>query len=330
MENNVPPVAIIIPAHNERGYIASLLKSIEQYGPQKAHVLVVDNGSTDGTADVALALGATVVHLESKVFPALARNLGFANAHPNAELLVFLDADVELTSEWQQQWGKVSASLGSNPMQITGGTCDIARRPGWIERVWFSSMRQRKRTDLDGANLITTRKLFQELGGFDVTLETAEDVDICARARTFGARIILNNGFRVHHEGYPKTIGKFIRRERWHGKGALASFNHMLASPVTLATIAFVVLHGLAFATLLAAFSGRVAYFIPLTCAASILILCFASVLKKFPHQRVSALPQTLFVMYVYYIGRSLSIWDALLRMMPAKGTTAGSLRSHR
>ena len=330
MSSDLPSATVVIPAYNESRYIGSLLESIERCGPQGAEVIVVDNGSTDGTYDIAAAHGATVVRLESRVFPSLARNLGVARADPRTEVLVFLDADVELTPQWRDEWRDTCAALQTGPMQITGGTCDVSKRPSWIERVWFVSMRQRKRTDLDGANLITSRKLFQEIGGFDATLETAEDVDICARARKHGARILLNNGLHVHHEGYPKTIASFVRRERWHGRGALVSFTHMLGSPVTLATIAFVTLHLLALALLLATISSALSYVAPLTCVAFIFGLCLASVLKKFPHQSLAALPQTLFVMYVYYVGRSLSIWDAILqiRLNRDKGITA--IRSHR
>jgi GT2 family glycosyltransferase len=330
MSDDPPSAAIIIPAHNESKYIRSLLESIDRYGPRGCHVVVVDNGSTDGTAEIAATCGATLVHSESRVFPSVARNLGVARADRRAELLVFLDADVELTSEWRDQWARASVELESDPMQITGGTCDVAKVPSWIERVWFLPMRDRKRTDLDGANLITTRKLFQEIGGFDETLETAEDVDICARARKHGARIVLNNEFRVHHEGYPKTLGHFIRRERWHGKGALASINHALASPVTLATAAFAALHLLVLASFAAALWGKVSYFVPLTCVALTLSLCLASVLKKFPHQSLSALPQTLFIMYVYYVGRSLCIWDAILHTRLPQTKPATTVRSHR
>lgn len=330
MNSDLPQTAIIVPAYNESKYIRALLQSIAQYGPAGCDVVVVDNGSTDDTAGIATSCGATVVRLESRVYPSLARNIGVAKADQRAELLVFLDADVELTMEWRNEWMKTCADLRSDPMQITGGTCDVAKHPSWIERVWFASMRKRKRTDLDGANLITTRRLFDALGGFDVALETTEDRDICARARKHGARVVLNNGFRVHHEGYPKTIAKFIKRERWHGRGALTGITHMLISPVTVATFAFITLNLLGLVSLLAALSGGVSYLAPLACVALIASLCLASVLKKFPHQSLATLPQTVFIMYVYYLGRSLSVWDALLRSKSNREKGATALRSHR
>jgi hypothetical protein len=61
--------------------------------------------------------------------------------------------------------------------------------------------------------------LFIGIGGFDVNYKTGEDVKLCDDARSADARIIMNNKIQVFHHGYPKTIGEFFKRERWHGLG---------------------------------------------------------------------------------------------------------------
>jgi glycosyltransferase involved in cell wall biosynthesis len=82
-------VAIIIPALNEEATIAEVVASV----PEKVadRVIVVDNGSTDATAERALSVGATVIHERSKGYGA-ACFAGF-RAADDTDALVFMDGD---------------------------------------------------------------------------------------------------------------------------------------------------------------------------------------------------------------------------------------------
>jgi glycosyltransferase involved in cell wall biosynthesis len=82
-------VAIIIPALNEAAAIATVLQQITW--PERCHVIVVDNGSTDSTASIARNAGATVVAQPRRGYG----NACFAGvqAAGNADVLVFLDGD---------------------------------------------------------------------------------------------------------------------------------------------------------------------------------------------------------------------------------------------
>lgn len=85
-----PLVNVIIPAYNEEGGVGQVLDDI----PREAvsEVIVVDNGSTDRTADVARRHGARVVHEERRGY-GQACLAGIAAMDPAAEIVVFLDAD---------------------------------------------------------------------------------------------------------------------------------------------------------------------------------------------------------------------------------------------
>lgn len=90
-----PRVSVIIPARNEAHNLPMLLGSLAEQNPQPHEILVVDDGSTDGTAEGARQRGATVV--ESKPLPEGWRGKTWA-CHQGAqtatgELLLFIDAD---------------------------------------------------------------------------------------------------------------------------------------------------------------------------------------------------------------------------------------------
>jgi 4,4'-diaponeurosporenoate glycosyltransferase len=91
-------VSIVIPARNEEHRIAPLLRSIQEQQLPIGDILVVDDESTDGTAEIARSLGATVI--PSRPLPSGWRGKSWAS-HQGAQaakgdLLVFLDADTSL------------------------------------------------------------------------------------------------------------------------------------------------------------------------------------------------------------------------------------------
>jgi len=86
-------IAVVIPAKDEAARIASTVTAARTIGD----VVVVDDGSRDDTADVARAAGATVVRHPRNRGKAAAMTTGAA-AVPDAELLLFLDADLRETA----------------------------------------------------------------------------------------------------------------------------------------------------------------------------------------------------------------------------------------
>jgi glycosyltransferase involved in cell wall biosynthesis len=86
----MPSVSVIIPAHNEAPTIASIVRMTAATVPA-AEVVVVDDGSSDGTADAAARAGARVIRLEKNVGKGAALQLGIRET--SSELLVFIDGD---------------------------------------------------------------------------------------------------------------------------------------------------------------------------------------------------------------------------------------------
>lgn len=303
-------ISIVVPAHNEARFLRGLLGSIRRFAPGDVETVVVDNGSSDDTASIAREHGCLVVTLDRRAFPSVARNAGVKAS--SGEILVFLDADVELTAEWGAALTATRESLLARPMVVTGDQYHVSQRPAWLERVWFDSLRAKTPTYIDGGNLITTRAVFDRIGGFAEHLETSEDVDFCTRAVANGAELRVNQGFKAYHEGYPKTASGFVRRERWHGRSDFRSVNSVVQSKVAIATVAFLVLHAALVVSLVGAVLSGHGYQAAVACVGLIVLLCLASCLQKFHRNSLSRMFANLPVMYLYYVGRSRSALDAL------------------
>lgn len=171
----MPDISIIIPCKNEEQYISlcldALLKQTQHF--PKSEIILVDNGSTDSTLDIARRYGTLIKllrlphHTISEV-----RNHGAMNSI--GEWLTFVDADVEVDDNWGanfirsiDEFEKKGINLSNI---ITGSTYSIPQKSCWIERVWFHSLTSRDKSSdryINGGNLIIHRQLFNKTGGFD-------------------------------------------------------------------------------------------------------------------------------------------------------------------
>ena len=224
-------VTFIIPARNEAALVGETVANIRQFAPPGVtwELLIVDNGSTDGTFETAAAF-ADVRALRSTGTVGAARNTGVAAARGTT--LVFLDADVRLTERWSRDIGRVLVDLQTSPRLITGSTVTIPPSPGVIERHWFYPATLQRRQYINSGHLIVTRAFFDELHGFDPALRTGEDFDFCRRGREAGGTVRDDRALEAVHLGFPQTLGSFARRELWHGQGDGGSLRNILRSRV--------------------------------------------------------------------------------------------------
>lgn len=310
-------LSVVIPARDEALHIAAVVGAVQrQLRDLCAHeVLVVDNGSVDATADLAREAGAQVISTAAVTVGA-ARNLG-AN-RSSGSILLFLDSDVYVTEDWRRKLPETLKALEEGPPRVTGSRCGVGAKPSWIERAWFAPLAEESSNYINSGHLLTQRSLFDQLGGFDESLQTGEDSDFSRRARERGAEIINDPELHVLHEGYPKRLRDFMRRERWHGKGNFVDLSAVLRSRVALLTIGFLGGH------LLALISAVAGAWIPLALFALLVIgICLISAAMKYGFG-----PQALLIngalYYAYFCGRSLALLD---RLIGGRGSRGGPVR---
>lgn len=180
-----PALSIIVPILNEIELLPALLAHLQQWQRRGCEVLLVDGGSNDGSADVAEAIGFTVVR--SSRGRSRQMNAGAAKAKGCA--LLFLHADTRLPEDADQQ---IIQALEESPwgrfdVQIAGDH--------WMLRVISLLMNCRSRFSgiATGDQAIFLRRdVFNAVGGFpDQPL--MEDIELSKRLKKQGAPACLHS-----------------------------------------------------------------------------------------------------------------------------------------
>jgi glycosyltransferase involved in cell wall biosynthesis len=178
--------SIIIPAYNEAVELPNTLKAIRRAMAaldRQGELIVVDNNSTDSTADTAKAHGADRVVLEPINQIARARNTG--SRASSGRYLIFVDADTRIPSELLRE----ALNLLEGGKCVGGGAA--IRFEGEIKvlgkigiGIW-ARISKLTRTAA-GSFFFCTREAFEAVGGFDQKLYASEEVRCSRLLRNFG------------------------------------------------------------------------------------------------------------------------------------------------
>lgn len=209
--------SVIIPAKNEAQNIGRCIRSVFNCVEDRdlVEVIVVDNGSSDDTAEIAKEEGAKVFIKKNVTISAL-RNFGVQKA--SYGILGFIDADCEALPRWLENARNI---LSDNSIGIVGDYYRLPEEPKWIEKAFFSSITRRRRevSYLSGGNMVIRKDNFLNVGGFDERVTTGEDYVLCLKFKSAGFKIIADPSVSVIHHGNPKTLTQLFKKEIWHGLG---------------------------------------------------------------------------------------------------------------
>ena len=191
----MPDYAVIIPAYNEEALLAGTIAATRAAMAEMSstgELIVVDNNSTDATAEIAEECGADRVVFEPHNQIARARNAGAAAT--DVELLVFIDADTQVPAAVLRQ---ALDDLVSGEW-VGGGALVTADQPvskmvGWLIRTWNTVAE--KFGYAAGSFFYARRDGFDAVGGFDEAVYAGEEVWLAKRLKKWGKKHGL--GFRV-------------------------------------------------------------------------------------------------------------------------------------
>ncbi|HVF41725.1 MAG TPA: glycosyltransferase family 2 protein [Pyrinomonadaceae bacterium] len=203
--DTTPALSVIVPVYNGGAHLPRCLDALRESDAGRYEILVVDDGSTDGSGDVARARGFEVIRLDARSGPAAARNEGARRAR--AGVLLFVDADVLAPADTP---ARVEAFFKGHEERaaLFGSYDDAPDAPGFVSQyknLAHHFIHQRSRADAEtfwaGCGAVR-REAFDAVGGFDETKYTRpsiEDIELGRRLRRRGFRITLDRGLQVKH-----------------------------------------------------------------------------------------------------------------------------------
>ncbi|HKD68035.1 MAG TPA: glycosyltransferase [Candidatus Binataceae bacterium] len=216
-----PKVSVVAAAYNAAPTLGACLDSLKRVDYPDCEIVVVDDGSTDRTAEIAQAAGVKVLSRAHQGL-ASARNAGIEAAQ--GEIVAFIDADAAADRDWlyhlvetMRRRGAAAAG-GPNfpPAARSLLAAAIAAAPGQPREVLASddSLAQ-----MCGCNMAIDKAQLQSLGGFDPLFTAAgDDVDISWRLLRAGAVIAYAPGAVVVHERRGSTHA-YLAQQGGYGAG---------------------------------------------------------------------------------------------------------------
>ena len=182
---NHPTVSVVIPAYNEEKYLGDCLESLKNQSLHRSNyeVIVVDNNSSDKTAQIAESFGARVVGCQTQGVAA-ARAVGSEAA--SGEIIAGTDADTTVSSDWLE---KILSHFQSDH-ELVGLT-----GPTYLKKTNFLFSRSSYivfdvfqrfnfligKPTFSGFNYAVRADIYKRIGGINPDLASAEDIDLSFR-----------------------------------------------------------------------------------------------------------------------------------------------------
>lgn len=310
----LPYVSIVIPALNEERYLAECLTSLMslRYPKDCREILLVDNGSTDRTLEIAQGFRDVSIHVKENAKVGAVRNYGVQKA--KGSIIVFLDSDCVVSQDWLMEG---VSKLTVNPDSVVGGQYLLREDPSWLEKHWILTApgRSTPRTSLLGGCIFIPREIFQKVGGFDESLNAGEDSELTERLKNNNFKVEIDPFLSVVHLGYPSRLGPFITRQLWHSSDYINGLPNTLRDKTFLLTLVFMAgVIGL-LGSLLFLPMGHLALLVSV-----ILVVFSPAVLSVKRVMRTGAKHTKLFdyvsiylVDWLYLVGRSLGVLSGLI-----------------
>ncbi|MEM5794178.1 MAG: glycosyltransferase family 2 protein [Candidatus Aenigmatarchaeota archaeon] len=234
-EKNLPGVSIVVPAYNEEKIIGKTIKKLKEinYPKNKLEIIVVDDGSTDKTYEIAKKFASKRVKVFKKSRGGKASALNFGVKKSKNNFVAVIDADSFLEKDallnCMKYFDKDVAAVTSTVL--------IARKKTFFERMqsleymFTASMRKAEEFPnvigaTPGAMSVYRKNVLEKIGYFDEENLT-EDIEIAWRIIAYGYKIRMSLESKVY-SFVPSNFKKWLRqRVRWTIGGFQTLFKHV-------------------------------------------------------------------------------------------------------
>ena len=221
-----PLITIIVPVRNEEKTIEKCLQSLKSLDYPNYEIIVVNDGSTDGTEKILKKFDTIVVLNTEGVGPSMARNLAIENA--KGEYLAFTDGDCLIDKDWLNQL--LAYFKDTNIMGVGGNQlCPEDETPfgkdvhDFLNLIAFSTDYLKSGKEVMNirhnptCNMMYRRAAFQQMGGIQKDLWPCEDLEFDCRLTRSGYTLIYNPRAVVYHYR-PKNLKKFGQMHFRYGR----------------------------------------------------------------------------------------------------------------
>ncbi|MBS1114182.1 MAG: glycosyltransferase [Nitrospirae bacterium] len=199
----MPFVSVIIPAYNCERFIAEAVESVRRQDHRPIEIIVVDDGSTDGTSAHVKNLGKDIRYVhQSNRGPAAARNRGIEMA--KGEVFTFLDADdywpenkLEIQLAHLRKYPRIEVVLGR--IQFTGSLTEADMK------IRFEGP-DNTMVNINLGSGIFKRAVFEKVGIFDESLRHFEDHDWFLRAREKDVSMVILENITLYYRRHENSM----------------------------------------------------------------------------------------------------------------------------
>jgi GT2 family glycosyltransferase len=217
-----PRVSVAVCSYNGARTIRDCFEGLRRLDYPNFEVIVVDDGSTDGTAAIAHEYGFRVVSRENRGLSA-ARNAGMQEA--TGEIVAYIDDDACPDPHWLTYLAATFMGMGSDYAAVGGpniappgavpmAEC-VANAPGCPMHVLLSDQ---EAEHVPGCNMAFRKACLEAVGGFDRQFRTAgDDVDVCWRLQQHGWRVGFSPAAMVWHHRR-SSLRAYWKQQRGYGE----------------------------------------------------------------------------------------------------------------
>ncbi len=214
--------SIIVPAYNAEKTIDRCISALldQTIPPEDYEVIVVDDGSTDNTAEI-IKNYPVRYYYQKNSGPAAARNKGVYKS--KSEIILFTDADCVPSENWIKEMVKplkstetaaVKGAYKTNQKEIVARFAQVE----FLER--FKLLEKAETIDMiDTYSAAFKKNIFLQAGGFDLSFPVAnnEDTELSYKLSKQGCKMVFNPEAVVFHLNHPDSIKRYARLKFWRG-----------------------------------------------------------------------------------------------------------------
>ena len=213
--------SVIIPILNSSDTLRIALGGIFSQTRRDFEVIVVDDGSNPGEKkaleEMAKESSFTLLRHEQTQGPAAARNTGSKRAR--GEVLVFVDADIEICSEWLERAKEFLAAEDIASGSFEDATSNVFTQAIHLDyaHAISSHLKRCKRSWAWSSCMALRARVFEDLNGFDTRMIMCEDSDLSIRATEKGKQVWFEPSLCSRHHHRRGSFGAFLRHRYEHG-----------------------------------------------------------------------------------------------------------------